>query len=313
MAHVHITFEEREMIALLLAEGKSKTEIARLLRRSLSSICREVERNSINGNYRPLGAQAKAKSRERGRPKCKVEDPFILRTVKSCLRHGWSPRQTAGRIPLDHQELFISHQTIYNWVNREACNGANWKRYLRRKGKRYRYSKMQCNTVIEGKRPLSERETDANDRLRYGDWEADTIEGAKGGPAVISMIERKSRYCILLPVKDRSSKALYEVVRERFRYNRTLPRETLTVDNGSEFACHKDLEKTLRMKVYFTRPHHPEDKGAVENMNGLVREYLPKGFTRTSPQRVAYIENKLNSRPRECLGFRTPAEVLLGQ
>jgi IS30 family transposase len=312
MAHKHLTQSEREFIALRLAKGHNLKEIAIALKRHPSTIGRELRRNQQEDDYLPVTAHELACNRKRGKPPVKMNTLELSRLVKSCLRRGWSPEQISGRLRLQKSELQISHESIYRWLNREALRGRLWQRYLRRKGKRYRYGNTALNRRFDGRTGIEERPQIVDTRLRLGDWEADTLEGCKGGMAVASLLERKSRFCLLAPLKERSAAAFYDAAASRFKYNRKLPRQTLTVDNGGEFACHRELQKSLKMDVYFARPYHPEDKGEVENLNGLLREYLPKGFRKASPQQIAEIESRLNNRPRKCLGYRTPAEVLFG-
>jgi IS30 family transposase len=305
----HLSNFERETIALFRAKGFSQRKIAAELKRAPSTISRELRRNSHEGKYIGATAQAKASAIIRGRPEQKMKDKNIALAVKSALKNDHSPELISGRLKILQDEIQIGRQTIYNWIYAERKLGRKWHRYLPRRGKKYS-QKRSGSTVNKGRNPIAARPQIVDIRTRFGDWEGDTLEGRKGAEAVITLVERRSRFTVLCSVKDRSSGALNEAVKEKFAYRRGLPRETLTVDQGREFADGSELARVFRAPVYFADAHSPWQKGAVEQVNGLLRRYLPKGFDKASAKALELAEDRLNNRPRKCLGYLTPYEVL---
>lgn len=310
MSHyTHLTAEERDCIAIFLARKDSCRTIARRLRRSPSTISREIRRNASPHGYAALAAQDRAASRPRGRPPRRMDDPETAAVVKQNLRQDHSPELIDGRLRRLCSKIRIGRQTIYDWIRRERNAGRKWHRYLPRRGKPYASAK-RVNAGNDGRKSISERPCEVESRCRHGDWEGDTLEGRKGGEAVVTLVERASRYTVLCKVADRSAASLNESVRRRFAWQRGFPRQTLTVDRGREFGGGAELAKAFRAEVYFADPHSPWQKGTVEQTNGLLRRYLPKGFDRATAERLQLAEDRLNHRPRKCLGYRTPHEVL---
>lgn len=311
MSHAHLTEEERDTLANCLANNWSKNRIAEHLGRHRSTIYREVKRNAPGGDYRAIAAQAKATARQRGRPARKMDDPITAEAVKRRLKKDHSPELIAGRLKLLPDAPKIGRQAIYNWIQEERQKGRMWHRYLPRRGRPYR-RKQSGIARCRGGKPIDERPDIVERRERFGDWEGDTLEGRKGAEAVVPFVERKARFTILCPVKDRSAAALNEAVKKRFGGKRNLPRLTLTVDQGGEFRDGITLAKAFKADVFYADAHSPWQKGAVEQVNGLLRRYLPKGFDKARPETLALAEERLNHRPRKCLGFLTPHEVLFG-
>lgn len=309
MSHTHLTSEERDSIAELRSKGYSFRKIGRTLHRDHTSILREIRRNSTPLAYHPCAAQKKASTRKRGRPPRKMEDPQLATFVKEKLRLDFSPETISGRGAILDDALTIGRQTIYTWIKTELAKGRKWHRYLPRQGKPYRKAKSGVKLCRRGK-SIAERPESVLSRDEIGHWEGDTLEGRKGGDAVICLVERKSRYTVLCRVENRSAAALEEAVRKRFSWKRGFLRETLTVDRGGEFGDGVGLEKAFGSAVYFTDAYSPWQKGTVEQTNGLLRRYLPKGFDGVRGDALQFVEERLNNRPRKCLGYVTPHEVL---
>ena len=309
MSHKHFTGYERDLLAASLRKRISLRKIARQLGRAPSSISREVRRNSGDRIYSSFSAHTKAQHRSRGRPPRKMWDKQTVKAVKQQLKKDHAPELISGRLKIIPTPIFISHQTIYNWIYAERKQGRTWHRYLPRRGKKY-FRKRSGTTRNKARKSITERPPEVETRERVGDWEADTLEGKKGGRAIVPVLERSTRFTILCRVKNRSSATLNEAVRKRFAYQRGLPRKTLTVDRGNEFGDGTGLAKAFKAEVYFADPYSPWQKGAVEQVNGLLRRYFPKGFDRVSARDLQFAEDRLNHRPRKCLGFRTPYEVL---
>jgi IS30 family transposase len=318
MSYGHFTIEEREIIAVRLAEGEYPSRIACELGRHHSSISAEIERNSIDGDYYPARAQALADRRRRqSKSPWKMEDPEIAKYVKDHLKLRWSPEQIAGRMEEDHVEdsqMRISHETIYDWIRNDKQRGGRWRTFLRQSGKkrRKRYGTGDNRGKIKGRVDIDERPKEVDEKQRLGDWEGDTVEGAKGSGYLTTMVDRKSQYLVLGRAKTKQARVVRRVIECGFRRHGTLPCETVTLDNGKEFAEHEQLGENLGGDVYFAKPYHSWERGLNENTNGLLRQYFPKGmdFSKITTYQLRKVENEINNRPRKTLGYRAPQEVM---
>lgn len=236
--------------------------------------------------------------------------------VDKKLRHDWAPEQIAGRIRLDYpndRQMRISPETIYRWAYTTARFGGTLHQHLRR-GRSRRRPRVCYG---QGKRFKSERVSIAErpeivaKRGRFGDWEADLVSGSSGKAALVSCIERKSRYLLLAKVEDKTATSFNTALSGQFLNIPAGLRKTLTLDNGSEMAQFKELETAVGLNTYFCAPRSPWQRGANENCNGLLRQYFPRGtsFRKISEKTIRKALERLNNRPRKCLGYRTPAEV----
>lgn len=318
MSYGHFNIEEREIIALWLAEGVNPTQLAKELGRHHSSVSAEIRRNSIGGVYYPFKAQVLAERRRReSKSSWKMENPRIVEYVKRGLKQHWSPEQIAGRMANDFpgdEEMRISHETIYGWIRDDKQRGGHWRSFLRQSGKkrRKRYGTGENRGKIKGRVDIDERPKEVEDKQRLGDWEGDTVEGAKGSGYLTTMVDRKSQYLALGQSKTKQADAIRRTICRSFRRHNYLPCETVTLDNGKEFAEHEKLGETLGGAVYFAKPYHSWERGLNENTNGLLRQYFPKGtdFSKITPYRLKKVEAEVNARPRKTLGYRTPQEVM---
>lgn len=322
MSYTHLTEQERVCIFHQQGISLSNAEIGRRLKRHRATIAREMKRFRRHPSwpyyrhYFPDGADRLARER-RARPRgCRwSRHRPLLAYVLRKLREEWSPEEIAGRLIKDFPEdkqMRVSHQSIYQYikVDRQA-GGSLWKRRrqshkLRRKA--YGTGPRRCR--IPDRVGIEQRPKAAESRKQIGHWEADTMLGRKGRLA--TCVERKSRYVLIgrLP----NGKAV-EFNAAAIRCFKRIPlrwRKTITTDNGSEFIEHKNLGARLGFKTFFANPYSSWERGTNENTNGLIRQYLPRNvdLSKLSYQRVARIAAKLNNRPRKCLGYRTPAEVL---
>ena len=283
MSYRHFTIEEREIIALRLAEGENPTQIAEELGRHHSSVSTEIQRNSIEGVYYPFKAQILAERRRReSKSPWKMEDPRIVEYVKRGLKQHWSPEQIAGRMEKDFpgdEEIRISHETIYAWIRDDKQRGGHWRSFLRQSGRkrRKRYGTGENRGKIKGRVDIDERPKEVEDKKRLGDWEGDTVEGAKGTGYLTTMVDRKSQYLALGKSKTKQADVIRRTICRSFRRHKNLPCETVTLDNGKEFAEHEKLGENLGGDVYFAKPYHSWERGLNENTNGLLRQYFPKG------------------------------------
>lgn len=304
----HVTFEERRLLYGLKQKGKSPTEIAELMGRHRSTIYRELDRNSGQRGYRPQQAQRLADERRLAsrRPR-KMDDPDVQRYVEERIEKLWSPEQIAGRVERDFPrapQRWLSRQTVYNWIDDRR---PEWQGLLRRQGRppEKRGKLVDC-VRIAGRPDVINR------RRRYGDWEGDTIVGKRRRSALVTMVERKSGYARIGRVDGMNSDLTMRAAKRRLKDLPPSLRRSMTFDNGKEFAKHSRLTSGLGLEVYFADPYASWQRGANENMNGLLRQFFPKGtdFTRISHHEVARVEQLINERPRKRLGYRTPAEII---
>jgi transposase, IS30 family len=309
-----LTAKDRAVLAQLLDLNLGKAEIARRLNVHRSTIYRELARNKGSLGYFDLEAQQRTEARRmfghRGQPK--IDQPEMREFVCQGLKERWSPDQIAGRLRRefpDRPRCQVSRQTIYNWIEQQDRNGQDWRSCLRF-GKR---RKSRENTGrLPGARSVEGRPKIVDQRLRFGDWEGDTLVGLGRRSGLTSLVERKSGYTLLAAVADLKAPTVREAMQAQLVELPALLRHTVTFDNGKEFAEHDQLAKATGLDVYFAKPYCAWQRGTNENTNGLVRQYCPKGtdFRDVSHQEVAELQQSLNNRPRKRLGYRTPSEVL---
>ncbi len=308
----HLTMEERDRIAELRHRGADQKEIARALGRCPATISRELRRNRTGDQYHAAQAQRQAEQRRSERPLVrKMDDPDLNEIVREGLTHEWAPEQIAGRLKQEHPEYperHVSAQTIYAWIEQDE-HRAHWQSFLRRRGKRPCRRRNGGQTGLGA--PIDQRPEVIELRLRLGDFEGDTVLGPPGTGGLATLVDRKSRYTIVVKIQSKNADHVHQKLKERLRDLDEEHRRSITFDNGTEFArCHR-LEKHLGLALYFADPGCPYQRGTNENTNGLIRQYFPKGtdFRDISHDEVRRVELHLNGRPRACLSFRTPAEV----
>jgi IS30 family transposase len=305
----HLTLEERDRIAQLWHQGADQKEIARALGRCPSTISRELRRNSTDDGYYAGQAEREAQRRRRERPLVrKMDDPEINEVVRLGLAQEWAPEQIAGRMQQQDSQRHVSSQTIYTWI-KEDEDREHWESRLRRRGKRPCPRKNAATTGDAAR--IANRPEVIQQRLRLGDFEGDTVLGPAGTGGLATLVDRKSRFTIIVKIQSKNADHVHGRVKQRVKELDEQRRRSITFDNGTEFArCHR-LERHLGMELYFADPGCPFQRGTNENTNGLIRQYFPKGtdFRDVSHYEVRQVENLLNNRPRACLGFRTPAEV----
>ena len=318
MSYKHLSITEREKILIYLTQSLSLCRIAKLLGRSKSTISRELARNP--SEYLPSKAQARYKRRRKKcRPHKLLENPELFALVKTLfLDRHWSPEQIANRLKLEDYPIQISYKTIYRAIyasmfdtpeQKRSTGNHGARKYLRHKGRPRRPKGYVSN---RGKIPISnelkERPIQANERSRFGDWEADTIVGFNHKTGLLTLVDRLSRFLICEKLTRLGSK---EVETAMIKALSGQPLHSITPDRGREFQLHGNVTKELGVEFYFPPPHHPWERGTNENTNGLLREYFPKGFdfNNVSEEELQRVVEQLNRRPRKCLGYRTPAEV----
>jgi len=321
MNYKRISFKEREEISIHLAKQYSYHQIARILRRSPSSICREIrKRNFTSSDYKAIDAQINSTQIAR-MPRKQRKLDINLKLQKAVMYHlelRWSPEQIARRLKIlypNDSNMRISHETIYSYIY--IYPRKHLKRqllfYLRRKHK-YRKTKNKVRKKtcpIQNFVSIDERPPEVNSRKVPGHWEGDLIMGPSNRSAIGTLVERTSRMTFIVKLKSKDA----TTVRRAFaRKLNNLPedlKKSLTYDQGQEMAEHALFTKKTKIDVYFAHPHSPWERGTSENTNSLIRDFFPKGtdFSKISSANLLHVQNLLNERPRKVLGFYTPKEV----
>jgi len=321
--HRRLTLKERVIIQTLLNENKTKAYIAKKINRSRSTISREVNKLGSNPkvDYDAYLAHWAAKDdylNKRNLDKISTYKPLKTFVYKGLLSQ-WTPEQISGRI----KELYpndpimsISHEAIYRHIYTRPQASLNKKliKLLVRKKTRRRPSKKRRGTgsKIINQVSIDNRPKHIELRLEIGHWEGDLVIGKKQKSAIGTIVERKTRFTLILKLK---SKKANEVAKE---FSRTLNKlnpifkKTMTYDNGIEMARHEKITQNTGMKIYFAHPYSSWERGTNENTNGLIRRYLPKGtdFNKIDENQLRIIQEKLNNRPRKIIGYKTPKEMM---
>lgn len=311
MAYKHLSLEERHYIEIQRKEGVSLNKIAKALGREQSTISREVARNTGQRGYRHQQAHRFSQERHQEKEKAvKLTDP-IKRQIADEIRKDLSPEQVAGR--LDREGVItLHHETVYQFILEDKQSGGTLYKHLRHQNKTYRkrYGSPNNRTGIKNRVDIEERPDEANQRLRVGDFEVDTIIGKNHKGAILTMDDRKTKLRLAAALPGKKSKYVKEAMIALLK-----PIEeftlTLTYDNGKEFSEHEAVAEALSCSSYFAKPYHSWERGQNENANGLLRQYFPKSMEldKVSQKEVIEAVNKLNSRPRKCLDYQTPYEV----
>ena len=312
MKYNQLTYPQRYTIECCLKKKMQKKDIAALIGVSPSTITREIQRNGNPRSYNARDAQCRCNQRIIRLQTPRVFTHSMKREVAALIRKHWSPEQIVGRYR-DKGQKIVSAQTIYNFIHADRhCGGNLWRccRHQARKRKRTAKAKIPIKDRIS----IEQRPPQA-DGTRFGDWEMDTIIGKDGKGAILTLIERKTSYGIIrrLP-KGKNAEALAHVVWNAliaFKGNI----KTITTDNGTEFAAHKRIAQTLDTKVFFAHPYSSWEKGAIENYNKLVRQYIPKqtDFNDITDEQLEHIQKQINSRPRKKIKFKTPKQEFYKQ
>jgi transposase, IS30 family len=322
----YLSLTEREEIAQHRANGLSNAEIARLLGRHRSTIGRELARNHTQHGrlrYQPSAAQAKADDRARRPKPTKLSRcPQLVDEITKRLDERWSPQQIAARLPQDfpdRPEMHVSHETIYQELyvqargelRRELTRCLRTGRALRRP---HRLPDKRRHRPLPPEIMISARPAEADDRAVPGHWEGDLIIGCNGGSAIGTLVERSTRYVMLLhlPRKDHSAERVRDAMITTMAAMPTALRRSMTWDQGREMARHTEITMALDMPVYFCDPHSPWQRGSNENTNGLLRQYFPKGtdLSAHSAEHLAAVADQLNHRPRQTLDWNSPARQI---
>jgi len=313
-----LTIVDREQIVVGLGRGQSLASIARSLGRATSTVSREVAANGGREEYAAWKAHLRAREHTHRPKPFKLVRGTLLDEVSNGLARLWSPQQVAQRLRLEHPDnpaMHVSHETIYQSLYVQGRG--ELRRELARCLRTGRSQRRPQGTVerrgrIPGMVMVSERPAEANDRAVPGHWEGDLIVGKSGQSAVGTLVERSTRFTLLLHLEDKSAAAVEAEMRRAIR---TLPAElkrSITWDQGKEMATHANFTVATKIPIYFCDPHSPWQRGSNENTNGLLRQYLPKGtdLSKSTRADLRRIQRSLNDRPRQTLGYRTPREKM---
>ncbi len=317
---------EREEVSRNLARGRSISAIARGLGRASSTVSREVKRNSGKSGYRAFSAGQRARlnasSRRNGQSRLACEDRLRSYIIEK-LKKRWSPREIVIRIQEEYphdMDMRISHEAIYRYIyvlprgtlKTTLIKALRQERRYRRKKYGRKGNPEETRGKIADMLSIEERPREVADRSITGHWEGDLIMGKHKKTALGTLVERTTRYTILVPLKAKDAESVRRAYTKELG---SLPKEiakTLTYDQGKEMSEHKQFTIDTGIQVYFAHPGSPWERGTNENTNGLIRQYFPKGteFDKVSRREIKRVQRELNDRPRAVLHYKKPDEVI---
>ena len=307
MNYQQLTEGRRYQISALLERGVSVSEIAKAVQCHRSTVYRELKRGCNNNRYCPSEAHALSIKKRTCARKYRIPQERVDFT-RLLLEADWSPEQIAN--VLTNVGAAVSHEWIYRFVAQDKRLGGKLYRHLRQGHKRYRRGKKEKAPAIKNAVSIDDRPSIVDSKERFGDWEIDTVLGKHGTGAMVTILERKTRFYLVKKVPSKSAgdvtKATIELL---MPYKKHV--HTITADNGREFADHETIAKALEADVYFAHPYSSWERGANENANGLLRQYVKKGtdLTTVTDIDIEFALSRINYRPRKCLGFKQPAVV----
>ncbi len=307
MNYQQLTEGRRYQISALLEQGISVPEIANTVKCHRSTIYRELKRCGKKGQYLPdrahqLAVVKRRQSRKYRIPQSRIDFVELLLTI------DWSPEQISN--VLTRAGAKVSHEWIYRFVARNKRQGGKLFRHLRQGHKRYRRGKKEKAPAIKNAVSIDERPEVVESRERFGDWEIDTVLGKHGTGAVITILERKTRFYLTKKVPSKSAEEVTKATIDMLMPYKEFV-HTITADNGREFAGHEEISEALEAEVYFAHPYSSWERGANENANGLLRQYVKKGtdLRTVSDDDIERAQRRINYRPKKCLGFKQPAVI----
>ena len=307
----HLTREERYSIEQMRKAGYTQSAIASCLCRCESTISREVRRNTGRRGYRHKQADELANQRRFESRKREKFTSAVQEAVEYYLREDYSPEQVTG-VMHRSGEPTVSHERIYQHIYSDYDHGGELYLHLRqrRKKRRRRLGRKDRRGVIPNRVSIDERPASVDSKRYYGDWEGDLIIGGKHEGAVLTLVERKTKHCLMYPLEGKSSdEVMIAMIVALSPFAGKL--HSITLDNGKEFSGHETVSEVLGVSIYFAHPYSSWERGLNENTNGLIRQYLKKGesLRGLTLEQCQRIEEKLNNRPRKTLGFVAPIEL----
>ena len=313
MNYKQLTYEQRIELCAFLKIGVNQNKIADLIGTSKSTVSREIKRNTGLKGYRPNQAHQRALERRQNAEKHIRFTAEIKMIVKNHLEEEWSPEQIRGRLKKNGKPS-VSHETIYQFIIDDQKNGGELYKNLRlgRKKRRKRIKKQDGRGQIPNRVSIDERPAIVDAKERVGDWELDTIIGKNHKGAIVTAVERKTKFSCMRHVRKKEASLVAEALIDMLKPYENLV-HTLTADNGKEFSEHVKIAKALKAKFYFAHPYSSWERGLNENTNGLIRQYFPKKtcLLNVSDEYVSIVQDKLNDRPRKTLNFETPNHLFL--
>ena len=309
-----LTSEQRYTINVLLQSKTKQSDIAKAINVHPSTVSREIRSNSgIRGRYNWETAQANAIRTKRKKPGNHSVDDAIKQEAKNLLvTEQWSPEQISGALAKDGKH--ISHETIYRMIRKDKAEGGTLYKNCRHRLKHRARPVGGKRVSIPNRTSISERPAEA-DGKRFGDFEMDTIVGRGNHGAIVTLIERSTNMLFMRKLtKGKNAKELARTVIHLLSPFKGHVK-SITTDNGTEFACHEMISKSLGVNIYFADPYSSWQKGGIENANGLIRQYVPKSetFEHVSHQQIKKYSKKINMRPRKKLNFKTPHDCFYKQ
>lgn len=312
MHYKHLTLKERYQISAYKKVGYTQSQIAQALHVSVSTISRELNRNSLCGYYSAESAQRLCYGRHKKKPKYQKMTSEIKRYITDKLKCDWSPEQTAGVMEKESVIHAVSHESIYRYIYENKSHGGKLYQHLRHKNKKYhkRGNEYKTRGLLKNRISISQRPKIVEKKSRVGDWEIDTMIGANHQGALVTIVDRCSKFALVKHVPSKHATIVTQAMIEMMLPIQKIT-HTITSDNGKEFAYHEQIAKELQTQFYFANAYHSWERGLNEHTNGLIRQYLPKqtDFTNLKKEQIQFIQDRLNHRPRKSLGYKTPAEV----
>jgi transposase, IS30 family len=308
MSYKQLTYEQRYLINQLLKIGFNQSEIAENLDVHRSTVSRELKRNTGKRGYRYKQAHRKAEQRKDRNVRRITSEEWLI--IERYLQKQFSPEQTSQWV-LKCFGIQVSHEWIYLHIWEDKRNGGQLYKHLRRKKKNRRRGVNNDNRgKIPNQKLIEERPAIVEKRERVGDWEADTIIGKRMKGAIVTLVDRKTRFLRMGLVEQRTKEAVKETIIDLLS---GYPVHTITFDNGKEFAAHEEIAQALNAETYFAHPYSSWERGTNENTNGLIRQYIPKetNFRTLTHSDVSFVEYRLNTIPRKCLSFIPPMVFLI--
>ena len=313
--YYQVSKEERDLICVFKAEGRSIREIGKLLNRSASTISRELRRNAPPiriGRYLSHKAQQRAEGRKsKAHRKKRLKSDQICQYVEDGLKLFWTPEQIAGRLSITNPSLSISHEAIYQYIYSERHDLIVYLPRHHKKRQNRGHSRKHRKSHIPNRISIEERPEHIERRQQPGHWESDTISSRKSKDSLVVTVERKTRLTLLSKIEQRLAEEVKNSLVWRLEAFPVHLRRSITYDNGTENTLHEKVNEQLGTVSYFCHPYASWEKGTIENTNGLIRRFFPKktDFSKISQDDVKFVEFLLNNKPRKCLNYLTPNEV----
>jgi IS30 family transposase len=313
--HQQLTEGQRYQIAALKKAGHSNKDIAENIGTSEPTISREFKRNTGKRGYRPKQAHRKAMWRKKNAAKAVKMTAAVILLINKCIRFGLSPEQVSGWLKAVHG-IKISHERIYQHVWEDKRKGGDLCNHLRQahKKRRKKYGSKDQRGQLSNRISIEQRPDIVNEKSRIGDWEIDTVIGQNHKGALVTIVERRTKFTLIKKVETKQAEGVTAATIALLKpYSDKV--STITADNGKEFAGHETIAQTLGAQVYFAHPYASWERGLNENTNGLIRQYFPKGssFEEITDEQVEDVMYRLNHRPRKGLNYQTPHAVFFEQ